>query len=301
MLAKFKKGGIMELIEKNSGFKKEIIRVAILTFAALLYAFNINSFVNTGGLYPGGFAGVTILIQRVADIFFNISIPYTLLYVPINLIPVYIGFKYIGKMFTIYSLYVIVAISLLVDLLPLITITYDIVLIAVFGGILNGISIGICLIVGASGGGSDFISIYYSEKKGIDVWNYIFFANAIILIIAGIIFGFDKAMYSILFQYATTQLIQTLYKRQQKQTFLVITEKPKEVYEKIRELTHHDATLFKGEGLFEGKERNLVYSVISAEESDKVNKGITEVDPKAFTNILETKYLGGRFYRKPKE
>lgn len=291
----------MELIEKNSGLKKEIIRIAILTFAALIYAFNINSFVNTGGLYPGGFAGVTILIQRIAKIFFEISIPYTLLYVPINLIPVYIGFKYIGKKFTIYSLYVIVVISLLVDMLPLITITYDVVLIAVFGGILTGVSIGICLIVGASAGGSDFVSIYYSEKKGIDVWNYIFFANVIILTIAGVLFGFDKAMYSILFQYATTQVIQTLYKRQQKRTFFVITDEPIAVYEKIRELTHHDATLFKGEGLFEEKERNLVYSVISAEESDKVSKGITEVDPKAFTNIMETKYVGGKFYRKPKE
>lgn len=291
----------MEIIEQTSGLKKEIIRITILTFAAFLYAFNINSFVSTGDLYPGGFAGVTILIQRIVTMFFDTSIPYTLIYVPINLIPVWIGFKYIGKKFTLYSLYVIIATSLLVDTLPLITITYDIVLIAVFGGILNGVSIGICLIVGASGGGSDFLSIYFSEKKGIDVWNYIFFSNVIILTIAGIIFGFNKAMYSILFQYAATQLIQTIYKRQQKQTFLVITENPNAVYQKIKELTHHDATLFKGEGLFEGKERNLIYSVVSAEETDKVNQGIKQVDPMAFTNILETRYVGGRFYRKPKE
>lgn len=291
----------MEFIETNNGMKKELFRVAVLTVGALIYAFNINSFVTTGGLYPGGFAGISILIQRVAKIFFHLSIPYTAIYVPINIIPVWIGLKYIGKKFTLYSLYFIVATSLLIDVFPIITLTYDVLLISIFGGILNGISIGLCLIVGASGGGSDFISIYMSEKKGIDVWNYILFANIVILIIAGILFGLDKAMYSILFQYATTQLIQTLYKRQQKQTFLIITDKPNDVYEKIIDLTNHDATLFKGQGLYKGKERNMLYSVVSSDESDKLLKAIKETDENAFVNVIATKYLGGRFYRKPKE
>lgn len=291
----------MEFIETNNGMKKELFRVAVLTVGALIYAFNINSFVTTGGLYPGGFAGISILIQRVAKIFFHLSIPYTAIYVPINIIPVWIGLKYIGKKFTLYSLYFIVVTSLLIDVFPIITLTYDVLLISIFGGILNGISIGLCLIVGASGGGSDFISIYMSEKKGIDVWNYILFANIVILIIAGILFGLDKAMYSILFQYATTQLIQTLYKRQQKQTFLIITDKPNDVYEKIIDLTNHDATLFKGQGLYKGKERNMLYSVVSSDESDKLLKAIKETDENAFVNVIATKYLGGRFYRKPKE
>jgi len=291
----------MDLIETNNGLKKELFRLAVLTIGASISAFNIDSFVTTGGLYPGGFAGVTILIQRVAQMFFQISIPYTAIYVPINMIPIWIGLRYIGKKFTFYSLYFIVLTSLLIDILPIINVTYDILLISIFGGMLNGIAIGLCLIVGASGGGTDFISIYMSEKKGIDVWNYILFANVIILIIAGILFGIDKAMYSILFQYATTQLIQTLYKRQQKQTLFIITDKPNEVYEKIINLTNHDATLFKGQGLYKGKERNMLYSVVSSEESDRVINAIKETDDNAFVNMVETKYLGGRFYRKPKE
>ena len=291
----------MDLIETNNGLKKEIFRASVLTIGALIYAFDINSFVTTGGLYPGGFAGITILIQRIADMFFQISIPYTAIYIPINIIPVWIGLKYIGKKFTLYSLYFIVATSLLIDILPVVDLTYDVLLISIFGGILNGVVVGLCLIVGASGGGTDFISIYMSEKKGIDVWNYILFANVIILIIAGILFGLDKAMYSILFQYATTQLIQTLYKRQQKQTFFIITDKPNEVYERIIDITNHDATLFKGQGLYKGKERNMLYSVVSADESDKLFKAIKETDENAFINVIATKYLGGRFYRKPKE
>ncbi|HKK94712.1 MAG TPA: YitT family protein, partial [Anaerovoracaceae bacterium] len=67
----------MDLIETNNGLKKELFRLAVLTIGASISAFNIDSFVTTGGLYPGGFAGVTILIQRVAQMFFQISIPYT--------------------------------------------------------------------------------------------------------------------------------------------------------------------------------------------------------------------------------
>ena len=80
------------------------------------------------------------------------------------------------------------------------TITYDTLLISIFGGILGSAAISICLINGASGGGTDFISIYFSEKKGIDAWNYIFLGNVVILTTAGILFGFDKALYSIIYQ-----------------------------------------------------------------------------------------------------
>ena len=91
------------------------------------------------------------------------------------------------------------------DLFPDITITYDTLLIAIFGGIINGAAISLSLIAGASAGGTDFISIYFSEKRGIDAWNYIFMANVVILMTAGVLFGFDRALYSIIFQFCTTQ------------------------------------------------------------------------------------------------
>ena len=99
--------------------------------------------------------------------------------------------------------------SVMTDLIPKIAITYDVLLICIFGGIINGAAVSICLFVGASAGGTDFISIYFSEKRGIDTWNFIFMANICILITAGVLFGFDRALYSIIFQFCTTQLIQT--------------------------------------------------------------------------------------------
>lgn len=290
----------MELT-KQQKFKKELRRLVFCTMGALLYAFNLQSFVKTGGLFPGGFAGITILIQQIADNFLGMTIPYTLLYIPLNLVPIYIGIRYLGKRFTLYSIYVIVLSSLMTDFLPSITITYDVLLICIFGGILNGVAISLALYVGASAGGTDFISIYFSQKKGIDAWNYIFMANVCILTVAGILFGFDKALYSIIFQFCSTQIIQMLYKRYQKHTLFIITEQPNVIYGRIKAITNHDATLFKGIGCYQGVERNMLYSVVSSEEVSKVLAAIQEADEHAFVNVMKTEQIGGWFWTRPND
>ena len=286
-------------IEEHT-LKGKIQKFIVVTAAAALFAFNLQSFVHTGGLFPGGFAGISLLIQGIASKYFGVTIAYGLIYIPINLLPIYIGFKYIGKHFTIYSFYFIALSGILADLIPAMAITYDVLLVAIFGGILNGIAICACLMFGASGGGTDFISIYLSEKRGIDAWNYILLGNTAVLVTAGILFGFDRALYSIIYQFCSTQIIQTFYKRYQKHTLLIITAYPDEIYEKIKNLTHHDATLFTGIGCYEGVERKMVYSVISSDEISIMMKAIQEVDPKAFINIVKTEQIDGRFYKRPK-
>lgn len=283
----------------NVNFKKEITTIAALTLASCIIAFNLKSFVQTGGLFPGGFSGLTILIQRTAELLFNIQIPYSVLYLPLNLIPAFIGLKFISVRFTLYSFYVVALSGVLTDLFPTFTITYDTLLIAIFGGILNAVAISICLIYEASAGGTDFISIYFSEKKGIDAWNYIFAANVVILVTAGLLFGFDKALYSIIYQYTSTQVIQMMFKRYQKDTLLIITALPEAVYGRIRDITKHDATLIEGTGCFEGAPRHILYSVIGREQVDVVIAAIKEIDPRAFINVINTEQINGRFYKKP--
>ena len=286
-------------MEEKITVKSELKMLAMLTLGACVFAFNMQSFVNTGGVFPGGFAGITLLIRRSAAEFLGMNIPYSLVYLPLNLVPAFIGFKFIGKRFTIMSFYMVALSSFLTDLLPDMTITSDTLLISIFGGILNGASISICLLAGASAGGTDFISIYFSEKKGIDTWNYIFMANVCILTLAGILFGFDAAMYSIIYQFCSTQIIQTLYKRYQKDTKLIITAKPQEVYEQIRISTHHDATHIHGIGMYEGAERHILYSVVGRSQVERLMQEIRVIDPKAFINVIQTEQLTGRFYKPP--
>lgn len=287
------------MASKQNKIKREIITIFCLTLASAVIAFNLKSFVDTGGLFPGGFSGVTILLQGIGSKFFDINIPYSVIYLPLNLIPAFIGVKYISKRFTFYSFYVVFLSGVLTDIFPSVTITYDTLLISIFGGIINGACMSVCLTNGASGGGTDFISIIFSEKKGVDAWSYILMGNIVVLVTAGLLFGFDRALYSIIYQYSSTQVIQLLFKRYQKNTLLIITSVPDAIYGKLRELTHHDATLIRGIGMYEGSERHILYSVVGREEINKLVSEINKIDPKAFINIIRTDQVSGRFYKMP--
>ncbi|MBR2775759.1 MAG: YitT family protein [Firmicutes bacterium] len=287
-------------MKENSKAKKTIIKFLLLTLAAGIFAFNLKSFIRTGNLIPGGFSGITVLVQQIGRQFFGVEIPYSLVYLPLNVIPAYIGLRYIGKRFTFESFYVVVLSSILTDIIPNITITYEPILIALFAGIVGGIASVICLTAGASGGGTDFISIFLSEKKGIDAWGYILAGNIVLLVIGGLLFDFDRALYSIIYQYVITTMLGTYYKRYQQDTLLVVTSKPQEVLEKIYELTHHDGTIITGEGGYSGENKKIIYSVIGRDQSDKVINAIKEMDEGAFTNVIKTEQVNGRFYMTPK-
>ena len=129
--------------------KKEGFRILVICIAAIIMATNIKTFVQTGALVPGGATGLTILIQRSFETFLHIHIPYTFLNVTINAIPVYIGFRFIGKKFTLYSCLMIMLTGIFTDLIPSYALTYDVLLISIFGGIINGFCISLCLMVDA--------------------------------------------------------------------------------------------------------------------------------------------------------
>ena len=278
-------------MKEKTTAKKLIIKYFLLTVAAAIFAFNLKSFIRTGNLIPGGFSGITVLIQQIGRQFFNVEIPYSLVYLPINVIPAYIGLRYIGKKFTISSFYVVVLSSILTDVFPDVTITYDALLIALFAGIVGGIAAVICLSAGSSGGGTDFISIFLSEKKGIDAWGYILAGNIVLLVAAGLLFDFDRALYSIIYQYVITAVLGAFYKRYQQDTLLVVTVEPQEILQKISELTHHDGTILSGEGGYSGEKKYVIYSVIGRDQADKVIKAIKEIDEGAFTNVIQTEQV----------
>jgi len=283
---------------KNNIIKNDIKRFVVITLAAVLMAVNIKTFVRTGDLFPGGATGITLLITRSARMFFNVKLPYTVVNIILNAIPVYIGFRFIGKKFTLFSCWVILLAGFLVDIIPGYVITEDILLITIFGGIINGLVISVCLLMNATTGGTDFISIFLSEKKGMDAFNIILVGNAVVLLIAGLLFGWDRALYSIIFQYVTTTVIHVLYRKYQQITLFIVTDHPNEVCDIISEISHHGATTWKGEGYYNHCERTLVYSIVSSAEADKVVKAIKEIDKAAFINLIKTQQLLGRFYRR---
>lgn len=280
---------------------QNVKRVVMVVIASVIMAANLKSFVRTGGLIPGGFNGLTRLLQEICVMLWEVEPPFSLINFLLNAVPIVISFKFIGRKFTGYSCLMIVLTGILTDVIPGYTLTTDTLLVAVFGGLLNAIAISVCLFAGATSGGTDFIAIFVSEKFGMDAWNYIFVGNVVILLIAGYLFGWDKALYSIFFQFTSTQVLNSLYRRYQKQTMLIITDKPDDIYKKIREITNHDATLIKGIGCYQNKERNILYTVVGRDEVRKVLNCVKETDPKSFVNMIRTESLAGRFYQRPND
>ena len=257
-------------------------RTCLILAGSLIMAVNLKSFVRTGGLIPGGFNGLTRLIQEISALLWHWEPPFSVINFILNAIPAIISFKFIGKKFTGYSCLMIVVSGILTDIVP-------------------SFPISLCLFANATSGGTDFIAIFLSEKYGIDSWNYIFAGNVVILGIAGALFGWDKALYSIIFQYTSTQVLHILYKRYQKQTLIIVTKRPEDVYEAIAEITHHDATLIKGEGCYSKQECDVLYSVVGRDEVNKVVNTVRKTDPQAFVNMIRTENLAGRFYQRPND
>ena len=266
-----------------------------------MYAVNLNTFVYSANLFPGGFAGIALLITRSTEKFAGISIPYSAVYLLLNAFPVYISFRFIGKKFTIFSLVMILLSSVLKDFLPVFMITDDVLLCSIFGGLLSGLSIMFCLYADATSGGTDFIAIYFSERKKKNMWNVIFAGNCVVLAVAGLIFGWDRALYSIIFQFASTQVLNMLYHRYQKSTLLIITEKPDEIFDIISKNTNHAATKFEGTGCYKNTKKTLLYTVVSSDEAAVLFKLIEKADPQAFVNALKTKDLLGKFFTRPND
>lgn len=280
---------------------KDSKRFLLVFIGGFLMAANIVTFARPANLFPGGFTGISLLIQDVFKKYFGLSLPYSAVNYVLNAVPVWIGIKYIGKRFTFFSIMMIFVSGIFTDLLAacnLPRLTDDMLLCSVFGGIVNGTAISICLFAGASSGGTDFIAIFISEKSGKSAWNLIFAFNCCVLFSAGILFGWDKALYSIIFQFTSTQVINTLYKKYAKTTLLIITDRPGEIYKKVKELTNHGATVFEGRGEYSGKTHKMVYTVVSSSESGSLEKALRSVDPDAFINVLQSKEIIGRFFKR---
>lgn len=274
-------------------------RLFLIVLASVVMAVNIKSFVDAGGLFPGGFNGLTLLIQRSAQQFAGIALPFTAINLLLNAIPAIISFRLIGKRFTLYSCLMIALTSVLTDIIPSMPLTNDVLLVCIFGGIINGFSISLCLLGRATSGGTDFIAVALSERLNVDAWNYIFIGNCLMLVVAGMLFGWDKALYSIIFQFASTQVVHLLDPRFKRTTLFIISNRAPEIYEHIKDTTHHGATLFHGTGLYNGEERDLIYSVITSDQVKEITRAAREIDPHAFINILKTDQVAGNFYRRP--
>lgn len=290
----------LERFEKNKRWRDAASIVCIL-LGSFIVAVNMNTFVEQGELVPGGFSGLAKLLQRVGLTFYDTKISFTLLNVVFNAVPAVFAYRLVGKKFTILSCVSLFTVSILVDELPVIPITGDILLISVFGGIINGLGMSLVLNSNASGGGTDFIAMSLSARYKVSTFNYMLLFSAVIILISGAIFGMDKALYSIIFQFCNTQVINTFYKKYKKKTLMIVTDNPAAVSADLLELTNHSSTILKGFGSYTAHKKYLIYTVLSDGDVRKMKKRIREQYPDTFVNVINSSDVVGNFYIQPFE
>ena len=287
---------------KNGPLREVGLRMLVIMVYSVIVALNFKSFVQAGDLFPGGFTGLTRLLQRCAQEYWKITLPFAPLNLLFNAIPAAVSLKLIGKRFTMYSCLAIVFSSFFTDMIPAVPVTEDILLICVFGGLVNGFAISLCLQVRITSGGTDFIAIALAERKNINAWNYIFCGNVVMLMVAGALFGWDRALYSIIFQFASTQVVRMMDPDGRRMTLFIVTgrEKAGGVCAQIQD-TRHTATLIEGVGLYNGEPCVMIYSVVGSNQLRRLTRKVKQADPHAFVNVIRTEKLMGNFYRDPRD
>lgn len=279
-------------------WKREIRAAIMVSLAAAGMAFNINCFVNAVGLYPGGFNGIALLVQRAGDSFFHIAIAFSLISYPLNILALVLSYRSLGKRFLIYTILSVGLTGILTDMMPAFPLTDDVLLASIFGGIINGACISISMLAGGSTGGMDILANVYGHRLNKDPWNITLAANTLILLAAGLLFGWDKALYSIIFQYASTQVIHLLYRKYQQATLFIISDQYEKIYQTILATTQHSATVLDGTGCYTNEEKKMIYSVVSSQQVKGLVRAIRKMDASAFINIVQTTQLDGRFIYK---
>lgn len=281
---------------------KQIIIMSLAVLgSAVIQAFSLTSFSVPAGIYPSGITGFSRLVSDILEDFAGIKLPFFYMYMAINIILAIVVYKHIGKLFTIFSVLQTTLVSLFSSFFPVRHILDDPLLIAIFGGLINGVVTTLCLRVNATTGGMDFISIYLSQKRGLDGFTIVLGFNAVVLLIAGYFFGWDKALYSIIYQYTTTQTLRLLYRNYQQETLFIVTDKWDEVRRAIYDTCQHGSTIWAAEGGYKEDWRNVVYSVVARSDVKRVTNVVRTIDPGAFINAIPTERITGRFYQEPKD
>lgn len=276
-------------------FFMEAKRIAVVILGSFLLALSLNFFLINANVYASGFAGAAQLTSNFFGDFLNINLSTGILLFLFN-IPVFIlGWYKVGKGFTIYSIISVMCATVFLEILPIISVSDDIILNTIVGGVIGGAGIGISLKFGASTGGMDIVAMVLSRLRDKPIGTYFLLLNAIIITLAGVLYEPENALYTILSLYVTTVVIDTIHTRHEKMTVMIITHQAEELQQAIHNKMVRGITILPAKGAYSKEDKNMLYLVITRYELYDLENIIHEVDPHAFTNIVQTVGVFGLF------
>lgn len=287
-------------LRDNERFRGIFTFVSVL-LAGFMQAAIIQVFMNPINLLSSGFTGVAILVEKITSMFLGFSFPVSIGMLALNIPVAIFCSKHISKRFTFFSLLQVFFASFFLKVLNFRSLFEDVLLNVIFGGFLYGIMTVIALKGNASTGGTDFIALYISNKRGKSIWSYVFVFNAILITVFGFMFGWEYAGYSILFQFVSTKTIDSFYHRYERMTMQITTTKPDEVIRAYVSEYRHGLSRVDGIGGYSGKQISLLHTVVSSYEIQDIAKLMRKADPHAIINTFKSEDFYGGFYLKPIE
>jgi uncharacterized membrane-anchored protein YitT (DUF2179 family) len=271
-----------------------IMRYAFLFIGSALAATGLEIFLIPNNIIDGGVVGISIISSYLTHI------PLGVLVFVLNLPFLFMGYKQIGKTFVISSLFSIVSLSAWVSFLhPIPGITKDVLLASVFGGIILGVGVGIIIRYGGSLDGTEMVAIMVNKKMPFSVGEMVMFFNIFILSSAGLVFGWDKAMYSLIAYFIAFKVIDvTIEGLEEMKAAMIISSNGKEIADAITARLGRGVTFFEGQGAYSNTPRTILYSVINRLEIAKLRTIIYDKDENAFVTISDVSDVMGGKHRK---
>ena len=289
---------MIKKLNKNKKARTLVTFLCVL-ISALSQAYVIQVFIQPANLLSSGFTGVAILIEKITSTYFGFSFSTSLGMIVLNVPVAILCYKNISPRFTLFSLLQVFLASLFLKVCQFQPLFNDILLNITFGGVSYGLMAVLVLRGNASTGGTDFIALYISNKKGKSIWEYVFVFNTLILMIFGSMFGWIHAGYSILFQFISTKTISTFHTRYKRVMLHIYTSKKDEVVDTYLEKFHHGITALDGYGGYLHHPVSYLTAIVSSYEVGDVLEALKETDPKIIVSVTKVENFIGRFYNKP--
>ena len=285
-------------ILKNEQVSIKLKNLGIMIIGVFLYVLAMNMFISPANLYTGGVTGIAQLIIAFASSAFGIQLSLGGLIFLLNVPLLYLAWRSIGKRFAVLSILTVVLQSIILELVPMGKFSDDILLNAVFGGVLIGVGVGMILKIGAPTGGTDIVSQYISMKFNGSFGKYSFGINAVIILLAGITQGWETALYTIISIYITSVVVDRIHTIHQNLTLYIVTSKEDEMIDAIQKQLYRGITVLEGRGAYTKNNKSVLMIVLSSYELYEALAVIKMVDDHAFTNVVRSEMVQGHFVRK---
>ncbi|PZM66586.1 YitT family protein [Paenibacillus dendritiformis] len=269
-----------------------IKRVVFITIGAVLMGVALELFLVPNSIIDGGIAGISIILSKTTSLklglfLFLLNVPFLML-----------GYKQIGKTFAFSTLYGIAVMSLTTAFLHDVNaFTNEKLLAVMFGGIMLGAGVGLVIRFGGSLDGTEIVSILISKKINVPVGQLIMIINVFIFIVAGFVFGWDSAMYSIFTYYIAFKMIDIVVEGlNESKSATIISSEYEEISQAIIDRLGRNTTFIYAKGGYMREDTQMIYCVLTRLEVAKLKAVVQDIDPKAFIAIeTVSDVLGGNF------